>query len=290
MSQSSRHGGYLRAAFNARPWGMWIAPNWFLLAAFALLGGLLNPGFWLIGAGIEVAYLWAVAGNSRFRAAVDAGRAGQGSPWFDQYQQLYIQLDNSTRRQQQELEERCSEIVEQVQRSGESSQQASGLTQLCWLHLQLLDAQQSVLRVVNAGRREHDALTGDLTRLETRLQQAPGAELERSLQQQLEVIRTRLAAHQQAEQRAELIEAELARIRQQVALVHEQALLATDAAGIARSVDVLTASLNEANRWLDDQRELFRTAFAPVEHPPPEEFFNNKTRAQRSRRKLKESS
>ena len=40
---------YLKAAFNARPFGMFIAPNWIGLAAIGLLG-LTNPGFWLVGA------------------------------------------------------------------------------------------------------------------------------------------------------------------------------------------------------------------------------------------------
>ena len=37
---------YVTAAFNARPLGMFVAPNWIGLGAFGLLG-LLNPGFWV---------------------------------------------------------------------------------------------------------------------------------------------------------------------------------------------------------------------------------------------------
>ena len=39
--------------------------------------------------------------------------------------------------------------------------------------------------------------------------------------------------------------------------MREQALLATDEQSVAQSLDALSASLNEANRWLKDQRELF---------------------------------
>ncbi len=35
---------YLAAAFNARPFGMPVPPNWFGVAAFALLGAFVNPG------------------------------------------------------------------------------------------------------------------------------------------------------------------------------------------------------------------------------------------------------
>jgi len=43
---------YFAAAFNARPFGMPIPPNWFAVAAFALLGAFVNPGLWLVGAGL----------------------------------------------------------------------------------------------------------------------------------------------------------------------------------------------------------------------------------------------
>ena len=46
---------YLAAAFNARPFDMPVPPNWFGVAAFALLGAFVNPG-WLKA----LAYLVAV--------------------------------------------------------------------------------------------------------------------------------------------------------------------------------------------------------------------------------------
>ena len=44
-------GDYVREAFNARPIGMFVPPNWIGLGLFGLLG-IINPGFWLIGAGL----------------------------------------------------------------------------------------------------------------------------------------------------------------------------------------------------------------------------------------------
>ncbi len=74
---------YLKAAFNARPFGMFVAPNWIGLAAIGLLG-LTNPGFWLVGAGVELAYLLGLATNPRFQRAIaaraSAGTAQNGKP------------------------------------------------------------------------------------------------------------------------------------------------------------------------------------------------------------------
>jgi hypothetical protein len=96
------------------------------------------------------------------------------------------------------------------------------------------------------------------------------ADLKRSLAQQLEVIRSRRAAHADAGRRCALVDAELERLRQQVSLVREQALLATDEQSVAQSLDALSASLNEANRWLKDQREIFAGLDDLTDEPPPE--------------------
>jgi hypothetical protein len=55
----------------------------------------------------------------------------------------------------------------------------------------------------------------------------------------------------------QVLDAELDRIREQIALIREQALLSSDPANISRSVDSLAAFLNESGRWLKDQEEIF---------------------------------
>ena len=70
------------------------------------------------------------------------------------------------------------------------------------------------------------------------------------------MIDARQAAHDQAALRAERIDAELARIDQQVSLIREQALLAGNERSLGSSLDALTSAFNEADRWLDSQRDL----------------------------------
>jgi hypothetical protein len=48
---------------------MFVAPNWVGLAAFGMLG-LVNPGFWVLGAVLEPGYLLTLAANSRFQRTV----------------------------------------------------------------------------------------------------------------------------------------------------------------------------------------------------------------------------
>ena len=44
---------YIRKAFNARPIGMFVPPNWMGLGR-SRFWALLNPGFWIIGLGLEL--------------------------------------------------------------------------------------------------------------------------------------------------------------------------------------------------------------------------------------------
>ena len=54
-------------------------------------------------------------------------------------------------------------------------------------------------------------------------------------------------------------------------------LLATDEHSAAASLDALSASLNEANRWLKDQRELFAGLEGLTDEPPPADLLRAKS-------------
>ena len=269
----SARRSYIAAAFNARPFGMPLPPNWLGLAAFGLLGGLVNPGFWLIGLGIEALYLWGLARYPRFRAVIDAQAQGS-SEWRSTYDGFVSRLDERSRRAQENIERQGAELADVLTRQGAIPAQVADVRQLVWLHLKLLVARSALLDVTTTAERERHALDEQERELGVRLQEADlGDELRHSLEQQRAVIRTRRVAHADALGRRELVEAELERLRQQLALVREQALLATDEASVARSVDALSASLNEANRWLKDQREILAGLETFSDEPPPADLL-----------------
>lgn len=274
---------YLAAAFNARPFGMPIPPNWFGLAAFAVLGAFINPGLWLIGLGLEGLYLWTMSQNPRFRAAIDA-QSPERVDWDSRYQSLATTLDVDAREQQGAIEHQAAEIIDLLKRTEATESQMGDVRQMAWLHLKLLAARAALIQVLFSASRERRDLEAQQQRIETRLKGDCDDELRRSLEQQLEVIRTRRTAHADAERRRELVDAELDRLRQQVSLVREQALLATDENSAARSLDALSASLNEANRWLKDQRELFAGLDDLTDEPPPPEMLQERVSARPARR------
>lgn len=278
---------YLAAAFNARPFGMPLPLNWFALAAFGLMGAMVDPGFWLIGAGLEGLYLWFLSSNARFRATVDAGN--MQPQWDGRYHALLDPLDDDARELQASMEQQAAEIVKLLSRVGANASQIGDVRQLAWLHLKLLAARASLLQVLQVANRQRHDLEAQEQRIAARLNQGDvDDELRRSLEQQAAVIRSRRAAHADAQRRRELVDAELERLRQQISLVREQALLATDEHSVAQSLDALSASLNEANRWLKDQRELFAGLDDLNDEPPPAELLQANSSVKRRRREVME--
>ena len=253
---SEKRPSYLWEAFMARPFGMPIPPNWFGLATFAMLGAVLSPGFFIVGAGLEIAYLAWLATNKRFRDTVDA-KVQAGEPADQRYRALLDPLAQPERARQAALETRARDIVASLDKSPIMAAHADSVEQLVWLHLRLLSALQAIARVVATAKTESTRLADQETSIDARLAAADvDPELRRSLEQQKTVIDARQAAHIEAARRKERIDAELARIDQQISLIREQTLLAIDESRIGSSLDALTASFNEANRWLDSQRDL----------------------------------
>lgn len=277
---------YLWAAFNARPFGMPIAPNWVGVAAFGLLGAFLSPGFWVLGAGLEMAYLWGVSSNRRFRATVDAAhlpspgaKSEPESAEDARYRGLVDQLGADELASHRRIEARAREILGRLRSASLMSSHADSVEQLVWLHLRLLAARMAIAHVVRTAESESAALQNQEDALRARLEDAAlNPDLRRSLEQQVAVIDQRQAAHASAGERLEHVDAELSRIDQQLALIREQSLLATDAEGVVHSLNALATSFEESQRWLDRQRDLVGILDGPepvklpktvLQGPPP---------------------
>jgi hypothetical protein len=103
---------YVAAAFNARPFGMFVAPNWVGLAAFGMLG-LLNPGFWVLGAGLEAGYLLTLATNRRFQRAVASRPLAESrAEWNTRIGRLIGRLPADDRERYEALAARCRAILD----------------------------------------------------------------------------------------------------------------------------------------------------------------------------------
>ncbi|MFH1575071.1 MAG: hypothetical protein ABIG68_13900, partial [Acidobacteriota bacterium] len=227
---------YIRHAFHARPIGMFIPPNWIGIAAFAMLG-VLNPGFWVLGFGLELAYLGMMATHPRFQRYVDAVKQWEArKTWQGKVDAFVQQLDTESQRRYRALEVRCRSILEQQLRSFTLSSgldaQGEGLGRLLWIFLRLLLTRQGMDRMVRESEgasEKTNHLADRIENLEARLkEEALGEELRHSLSGQVEILQQRMEKRREARQKLAFLDAELTRIQEQAELIREQAVLATN--------------------------------------------------------------
>jgi hypothetical protein len=268
---------HVRAAFSARPIGMFVPPNWVGLAAFGFLG-LVNPGFWVMGFGLELAYLGLLANNDRFQRIVSAQKQIEGRrAWQQSVDGLVQQLSIEGQRRYRNLETRCASILEQQQKvsvmpSGLEAQGES-LGRLLWMYLRLLMTRQAIDRIVreSAGTgEESNQLEDRVRRLEAQL--AEGAisdELRRSLTGQIEILKQRLQKRAEARDKLAFLDAELTRLQEQVELIREQAVLSTDPQLLSTRIDQITATLDGTNQWIREQQKIYGATEDLLSEPPP---------------------
>ena len=265
---------YLSAAFNARPMGMFVAPNWVGIAAFGILGAA-NPGFWVIGAGLELGYLLSLATNKRFQQTVSMKPLNAArQEWNQRIQRVLGRLDANDRREYDALAERCRSIVDmQMNNAAEPpdglEQQAQSLGRLSWMFLRLLLARRTIGQVMGGAQNDVE-LQRRIASLE-RQQAQPGLseELARSLSGQLEILRQRLQQRTDGDRKLAYIDAEVERIQQQVELIREQAAMSTDPELLSRRIDDITATLGSTGQWIRDQQQVYGAMEDLLTEPPP---------------------
>ncbi|PYS35673.1 MAG: hypothetical protein DMG14_26430 [Acidobacteria bacterium] len=192
---------YVRAAFNARPTGVFVPPNWIGLGVFGFLG-VLNPGFWIIGLGCELAYLGWLGTHPRFQRLVDGRRLlDERRRWQERLYDLLRRLPQEDQQRYRALQSRCESIIDQ--QAGAAAvpagvqEQSEGLARLMWIYLGLLPTRESIKKIMHesassqedASQQEIDQIEARIGKLQQRLKQpAVGEDLRKSLTGQIEIL------------------------------------------------------------------------------------------------------
>ena len=264
---------FVAAAFNARPFGMVVAPNWIGLAAFGLLG-VTNPGFWVLGAGLELGYLLSLATNTRFQRAIASQPVSEArADWNERLQRLTARIDESDRARYAALAERCRSIIDLQTHGGEVphgiESQADSLGRLSWMFLRLLVARRTIWSVLGSAD-DGPGLQKRVTALERQAaDESVDADLRRSLSGQIDILGQRIEQRDEAQKKLAYIEAELTRIEEQVELIREQAALSTDPEVLSRRIDEITATLGGTGQWIRDQQQVYGAMEDLLSEPPP---------------------
>jgi len=259
---------FVQEAFNARPPipGLGGIPlNWMALAGFGTLG-LLNPGFWLIGAGLEVGFLFLLAQNPRFRSYVrgrrlQAAKQHSATRWREQQDEIKANLAPHSQARFEAFVER----VEQARAArGEDEITGmigdvadDGLHRLRWIYLRLLASAEKLQQQVDPSvRKELQAeLDGYVRKLEG-LGPDADSRIRHSLDQTVGILRQRVTNLENAQNNLTWIDSELRRIEHQAELIIEEAALATDADTLSSRIDAVTATFSETQEWMRLNKDL----------------------------------
>jgi hypothetical protein len=270
---------YIKAAFHAKPGGMFVAPNWIGLAGFGILG-FLNPGFWLIGAGVELSYLLACASSRRFRRVVDATAANmEGREHRGEIARTLGGLSAEDRQHYARLVGKCREILRSLspEATDSAADQARGLAHLVWIFLSLQSTRNAMRRHLEATEREEaeqGTLTSRMEELDAQLKSGGQTEeLRKSLERRREILLQRVERRRESVEKLAFTDAELRRIEEQVDLMRDQAALQSDPSAVSGSIDRVSGDLQEAASWLREQRRIYRELGDVIEEPPPASIF-----------------
>jgi len=267
---------YVRSAFNARPAGMFVPPNWIGIGMFGLLG-LLNFGFWIIGIGCELAYLGWLSNNPRFQQLVTGGRLQDAQrQWQAKLYESIRQLPSEDQQRYRALEARCREILENQARNALPSagldDQSTSLGRLVWIYLRLLLTRESIRKMMQEASRspEETHMQQRIESLQRQLQEPSiSDELRKSFTAQIDILKQRQEKKREAAEKLAFLDAELARIREQVELLREQAVLATDPQVVSERIDQVTTTLGGTNQWIRDQQKIYGAMEDLLADPPP---------------------
>lgn len=273
-----RFWDYIKAAFNAKPKGMFVAPNWIGLAAFGILG-FLNPGWWLVGAGLEVGFLLWCASSRRFRkvinslSAVPAATDDRGL-----VKHTLASLDAENRQRYLRLTAHCQDILRRAENEGadsglENPARTKSLAHLAWVHLNLLTTRVAIQTSLSENSTEElsaGSLEEKMAEVNATLKSPDITdELRRSLEGRKRILTERLQKRLEAAQKLAFTQAEIERIEEQVRLMKDDTALLKDPAGLSHTIDQVSTEFAEAGNWVRDQRRIYQELGPLLDEPPP---------------------
>lgn len=278
-----RFGTYLKSAF---------LNHWNLLALFgagglALLSGHADVALPLVLAA-EAAYVGLLAAHPKFQKYVDAQnaknlRAAGSQASVQALRQILQALPSSTLARFERLRSRCLElrqIATDLKRSrGEADHftldelHLEGLDKLLWIFIRLLFTQHSLQKFLE--RTNVERIEVDIKQLELRLKEIDPADntpiaqkMRRTLEDNLQTCRDRLANYQKAQANHELVGLEIDRLENKIASLAELAINRQEPDFIAGQVDAVAGSMLEMERTMNDLQ--FATGLSPLDEDVPD--------------------
>lgn len=273
---------YVKTAFLQR-WHLLVAGG---LMGFALLSGAADVFVPLVMAG-EVAYLGLLASHPKFQAYVNAqeAKANRAETTESTDQTLRAILRSLPPRSVdrfESLRSRCIElrqIAMAIKDPGRTSSpllleqsQLTGLDRLLWIYLRMLFTQYSLERFLQ--KTSAAQIQQDIASLEKRLagvadvkDEIQRGRLTKTIEDNLQTCRDRLANYQKAQANDELMKLEIDRLENKIRSLSELAVNRQEPDFISTQVDQVASSMLQTERTMNELQ--FATGLGPVEESVP---------------------
>jgi hypothetical protein len=267
---------YLREAF-------WVSPqvpllgsvpvNAVAVAGFVILG-LGHPGFWLLGAGIEAAFLFGLATNKRFQKVVEAGELGDAERVTVQSRESVLRVLRPERvqkfRQLHAKSNRLRTLYQQGQDEFTIDANLRTLDQLDDLYLKLLQAEDRLAEIDLQS--DPESLRAQMKRLRQEIAMARSPKVKESKQAALDLMERRLASAAKRVEALECISADLSRVENQLELALEHATLDGRLDNLSSQLDLVSYQFDDDDPLLEaDSSQSFTPKLTPeeLENPQP---------------------
>jgi len=277
-------GRYLKAAFLATlhlPLLGNIPVNLFAFVGCMILG-FGHPGFWLLGLGLETAYLFSLATNPRFRRAIDTQVEMKNLQGAEVKRRNLIEKLNSAARKKLEAAEAKSRQILQTLRDHEAEEyvvlgNVEALNKLIWVYIKLLFA-RTILESAGSASATDSALQTQLESLQREVSdEGIPITVRQSKLATLEILEKRLENVARRRHSWREIESDLERIEAQLDLGLENAAIRDREHAVDFDLD-LASHLMDSNIFGDSVSD-----FADVDalYKIPHKTEKNETKAQR---------
>ncbi|MBI5240420.1 MAG: hypothetical protein HY926_08095 [Elusimicrobia bacterium] len=234
------------------------------MAGLCIAGALFNPGFLFLAGAAELAYLWALVSNPRFRRAVDS-QSSALRRFFDakEKDRLLLRLPGEERDRYLQL----AAIRQRVYESWQSRDAvAQGLLQPSVDKLDYLLDTFLRAQITLSAMQEH-LMDSDKSKLERQIR-AIDADIKRGLPDKLRDAKTRslgiftqrLARLNKLENDLEVLRTQLDNIEQTIKLVSDQSISLSDPQQVAGQIDGAVAEVGEAERSLNEVESFLGAA------------------------------
>ena len=222
------------------------------IACVILAGlGFLSPGIWLIGLGVELAFLFGLASMGRFQRLVDAEDAFHFRKSTElKLEALIADLVPPDKERLAEIEDRVMRVSDAYGRySGDDPQAESNLKdlrKLSFFYLKLLLARRQISGVTQTD--ELRKITGEIKELEIEVsEETLSSSARRSKEATLELLKKRVAIAGKRETSLEEIDSDLRRIETQVELAVENAIIQANPSELTFQLDLSSRALDSAD-------------------------------------------